>query len=225
MKIHHEGTAFLVAAGLFLSFLCLYVYLVVEQRWPFWLAVVVSVVLLGIAFNFYRSPHRIYGKPTDGLVLASADGHIVAIEEVDEPEVLGGKCLMISTFMSLFNVHAQWVPVAGEVTYVRHHRGNVYAAYVPKSSTENERSTVEIVTPEGHHIVVRQIAGAMARRIETYLKEGERCEIDDQLGFIKLGSRVDIFLPLGSKPLVDLDEPVTGNVTVLAELPPHQSCK
>lgn len=225
MKIHHEGTAFLVAAGLFLSFLCLYVYLVVEQRWPFWLAVVVSVVLLGIAFNFYRSPHRIYGKPTDGLVLASADGHIVAIEEVDEPEVLGGKCLMISTFMSLFNVHAQWVPVAGKVTYVRHHRGNVYAAYVPKSSTENERSTVEIVTSEGHHIVVRQIAGAMARRIETYLKEGERCEIDDQLGFIKLGSRVDIFLPLGSKPLVDLDEPVTGNVTVLAELPPCKSCK
>ena len=225
MKIHHEGTAFLVAAGLFLSFLCLYVYLVVEQRWPFWLAVVVSVVLLGIAFNFYRSPHRIYGKPTDGLVLASADGHIVAIEEVDEPEVLGGKCLMISTFMSLFNVHAQWVPVAGEVTYVRHHRGNVYAAYVPKSSTENERSTVEIVTSEGHRIVVRQIAGAMARRIETYLKEGERCEIDDQLGFIKLGSRVDIFLPLGSKPLVDLDEPVTGNVTVLAELPPRTSCK
>ena len=123
--------------------------------------------------------------------------------------------------MSLFNVHAQWVPVAGEVTYVRHHRGNVYAAYVPKSSTENERSTVEIVTPEGHHIVVRQIAGAMARRIETYLREGETCEIDDQLGFIKLGSRVDIFLPLGSKPLVDLDEPVTGNVTVLAELPPR----
>ena len=225
MKIHHEGTSFLVAAGIFLSFLCLYVYLVVEQRWPFWLAVVVSVVLLGIAFNFYRSPHRIHGKPTNGLVLASADGHIVAIEEVDEPEVLGGKCLMISTFMSLFNVHAQWVPVAGEVTYVRHHRGNVYAAYVPKSSTENERSTVEIVTPEGHHIVVRQIAGAMARRIETYLREGERCEIDDQLGFIKLGSRVDIFLPLGSKPLVDLDEPVTGNVTVLAELPLHQSCK
>lgn len=225
MKIHHEGTTFLVAAGIFLSFLCLYVYLVVEHRWPFWLAVVVSVVLLGIAFNFYRSPRRIRGKPTDGLVLASADGHIVAIEEVDEPEVLGGKCLMISTFMSLFNVHAQWVPVAGEVTYVRHHRGNVYAAYVPKSSTENERSTVEIVTPEGHHIVVRQIAGAMARRIETYLREGERCEIDDQLGFIKLGSRVDIFLPLGSKPLVDLDEPVTGNVTVLAELPPHQSCK
>ena len=225
MKIHHEGTAFLVAAGLFLSFLCLYVYLVVEQRWPFWLAVVVSVVLLGIAFNFYRSPRRIYGKPTDGLVLASADGHIVAIEEVDEPEVLGGKCLMISTFMSLFNVHAQWVPVAGEVTYVRHHRGNVYAAYVPKSSTENERSTVEIVTSEGHHIVVRQIAGAMARRIETYLREGETCAIDDQLGFIKLGSRVDIFLPLGSKPLVDLDEPVTGNVTVLAELPPRETSK
>ena len=108
---------------------------------------------------------------------------------------------------------------------MRHHRGNVYAAYVPKSSTENERSTVEIVTSEGHHIVVRQIAGAMARRIETYLREGERCEIDDQLGFIKLGSRVDIFLPIGSKPLVDLDEPVTGNVTILAELPPRTSCK
>ena len=225
MKIHHEGTTFLVAAGIFLSFLCLYIYLVVEQRWPFWLSVVVSVVLLGIAFNFYRSPRGIRGKPTDGLVLASADGHIVAIEEVDEPEVLGGKSLMISTFMSLFNVHAQWVPVAGKVTYVRHHRGNVYAAYVPKSSTENERSTVEIVTPEGHHIVVRQIAGAMARRIETYLREGETCEIDDQLGFIKLGSRVDIFLPLGSKPLVDLDEPVIGNVTVLAELPPRETSK
>lgn len=219
MKIHHEGKGFLISAIVFLGFLCLYTYMVVEPRWPFWLALIISLALLGIAFNFYRSPRRLFEQPSDGLVIASADGHIVAIEEVDEPEVLGERCLMISTFMSLFNVHAQWVPVSGTVTYVRHHQGNLYAAYVPKSSTENERSTVSIVTPEGHRIVVRQIAGAMARRIETYLREGDQCRIDDQLGFIKLGSRVDIFLPLGSKPLVSLDDPVVGNVTVLAELP------
>lgn len=219
MKIHHEGRGFLISAVVFLGFLCLYTYIVVEPRWPFWLALIVSLPLLGIALNFFRSPRRIFGRPADGLVIASADGHIVAIEEVDELEVLGERCLMISTFMSLFNVHAQWVPVAGEVEYVKHHEGNLLAAYVPKSSTENERSTVAIVTPEGHRIVIRQIAGAMARRIETYLQEGDRCEIDEQLGFIKLGSRVDIYVPLGSKPLVDLDAPVVGNQTVLAELP------
>lgn len=220
MRIHHEGRAFLGATIVFLGFACTYTYMVAGTSWIFWLMLTVSIVVLLIAVNFYRFPRRRCLGAKEGLVVAPADGHIVAIEEVEEPEVLGGKrSVMISTFMSLFNVHAQWVPLAGEVVYVRHHRGSLHAAYLPKSSTENERSTVAIRTPEGHSVVVRQVAGTMARRIETYLSEGESCHFGDPLGFIKLGSRVDLYLPLGSTPLVDLDDPVTGNVTVLAKLP------
>ncbi len=125
---------------------------------------------------------------------------------------------MVSIFMSLFNVHANWVPCDGTVKLVRHHDGNFKAAWLPKASTENERSTVVITATSGHEILVRQVAGAMARRIVTYLGEGEQCEIDEHMGFIKFGSRVDLYLPLGTKVDVQLNQRTTGNETIIARL-------
>ena len=121
--------------------------------------------------------------------------------------------------MSLFNVHANWFPVDGKVLSVQHHDGNFHKAWLPKASEENERADVLIETPEGHKVLCRQIAGAMARRIVTYAKGGEECFIDEHLGFIKLGSRVDVFLPLGSEVCVKMGQSTTGDQTILAKLP------
>ena len=149
---------------------------------------------------------------------APADGTIVAIEEVMENEILHKKCLQISIFMSIFNVHANWYPVDGTIKKVAHHNGNFMKAWLPKASTENERSTVVIETPEGVEVLTRQIAGAVARRIVTYAEVGEECYIDEHMGFIKFGSRVDVFLPLGTEVLVKLGQLTTGNQTVIAKL-------
>jgi phosphatidylserine decarboxylase len=158
------------------------------------------------------------GEDTKQIVVAPADGKIVCIEEVEENEYFHDRRLMVSIFMSLFNVHANWTPCDGKVKMVRHHDGRYQAAWLPKASTENERSTVVITTSTGQDILVRQIAGAMARRIVTYLQEGDTCEIDEHMGFIKLGSRVDIYLPLGTKVDVQLGQRTTGNETIIARL-------
>ena len=152
------------------------------------------------------------------MVIAPADGTIVAIEEVKENEILHKPCIQVSIFMSVFNVHANWFPVNGTVRHVSHHRGRFMAAYLPKSSVENERSTILITTQCGKDILTRQIAGAVARRIVTYAKEGESCHVDEHLGFIKFGSRVDVYIPLGSEVLVEMDQKVTGNQTPIARL-------
>ena len=148
-----------------------------------------------------------------------ADGKIVVIEEVEENRYFHDRRLMISIFMSLFNVHANWFPVDGKVKFVKHRDGNFHKAWLPKASEENEHADVMITTPEGEDILCRQIAGAMARRIVTYAKEGEECFIDEHMGFIKLGSRVDVFLPLGSEVCVKMGQATTGDLTVLAKLP------
>jgi phosphatidylserine decarboxylase len=127
---------------------------------------------------------------------------------------------MISIFMSLFNVHANWIPVDGTIKQVSHQSGRYKGAWLPKASTENERSTVVITTPDGTEILLRQIAGAMARRIVTYAQEGEECYIDEHLGFIKFGSRVDLYLPLDAKVCVSLNQITHGNETVIAHLNP-----
>lgn len=126
---------------------------------------------------------------------------------------------MISIFMSLFNVHANWFPVDGKVKFVKHQNGNYHKAWLPKASEENERADTMITTEHGVDVLCRQIAGAVARRIVTYAKEGEDCYIDEHLGFIKLGSRVDVFLPLGSKVMVKMGQATTGDQTILAKLP------
>ena len=139
-------------------------------------------------------------------------------EEVEENEYFHDRRLMVSIFMSLFNVHANWAPCDGKVKLVRHHDGRFKAAWLPKASTENERSLVAIKMEDGREILVRQIAGAMARRIVTYATAGEECFIDQHLGFIKFGSRVDLYLPLDVDIKVQLDQKTVGNETIIANI-------
>lgn len=222
IRLHHEGTTTLVLGFIVLAVLNAMVYYVLEPFCPaasYAFAVVTLIVYL-VVVNFFRCPiRRCECSDTEGLVIAPADGKVVVIEEVEENEYFHERKLMVSIFMSLFNVHANWVPCDGKVKMVRHHDGRYKAAWLPKSSTENERSTVVITSSTGHEILVRQVAGAMARRIVTYLKEGDDCVIDEHMGFIKFGSRVDLFLPIGTKVEVLLGQRTTGNETVIARLP------
>lgn len=169
--------------------------------------------------NFFRCPIRYFNHDTENLVVAPADGKVVVIEEVFENEYFNDKRIMISIFMSLLNVHANWFPVDGFVKLVKHEDGNFHKAFLPKASIENERSTVVIQTPQSGDILVRQIAGAMARRIVSYARENEECYIDEHLGFIKFGSRVDIYLPLNSEVCVKLKQKTIGDNTIIAKLP------
>lgn len=178
----------------------------------------ISVILYLLIINFFRSPRRQFKGERDNVVVSSVDGTVVALEEVFEPEVLRRKVKMLSVFMSVFNVHANWFPVDGEVLLVRHHRGRFLSAYLPKASIENERSTVLIRANNGQEILVRQIAGAVARRIVTYAEPGDRANLDDHMGFIKFGSRVDIYLPLDTEVFVKIGDKTVGGITVVGHL-------
>lgn len=219
IRLHSEGTTTLILFGVCSALLSLLIGYTFSFQSPFFWSV---VVLLGavylIVINFFRCPIRIFDGDTEGLVLAPADGKIVVVEEVDENEYFHDRRLMISIFMSLFNVHANWIPVDGTIKMVRHHNGRFSAAWLPKASLDNERSTIVIEAEDGTEILVRQVAGAMARRIVTYPSEGEECYIDEHMGFIKFGSRVDVYLPLTAKPMVEVGQRTTGNHTVIAKL-------
>lgn len=181
---------------------------------------VISFACYAFVFNFFRSPKRVYRGEREGCVVSSADGRVVVVERTREPEFIKGDAIQISVFMSPLNVHANWFPVDGEVVYVKHHPGRFLSAWLPKSSTENERSTIGIITNTGRKVTVRQVAGAMARRIMTYAEPGVEANIQDHLGFIKFGSRVDIYLPVDSEVFVKLEDRVSGGVTRIARL--HQ---
>lgn len=219
VKIHREGTNILIL--LFIVLLALNV--------PVWLFMppyilpgifsVVSFVVYGFVFNFFRCPVRKYRGERQGMVVSSVDGKVVAVERVYEEEYLKSEAIMVSVFMSPLNVHANWFPVDGRVEYVKHHRGRFLSAYLPKASTENERSTIGLLADQGSRLTVRQIAGAMARRIVTYARRGEEASIDEHLGFIKFGSRVDLYLPPQSRILVNIGDITRGGVTPLAHLP------
>ena len=218
IRIHREGTHTLIAgAGVLLLFnACLYS--AFECKLPFYISATVCTVIYLIVVNFFRCPVRRFEGDTENVVVAPADGKIVVIEEVDENEYFHDRRLMVSIFMSLTNVHANWIPVDGTVRLVEHHDGNFHKAWLPKASIENERSTIVIETPDGVFIMARQIAGAMARRIVTYAREDEDCYIDEHMGFIKFGSRVDLFLPVGTKVNVKLGQKTVGNETIIAKL-------
>ncbi|MCD7975964.1 MAG: phosphatidylserine decarboxylase family protein [Tannerellaceae bacterium] len=218
MKVHKEGTGLLLTLFTILFIVNMSLYYTTSKAWIFYLVLSISTILFLLVLNFFRSPFRKFPYDSEGLVIAPADGRIVAIEEVMENEILHRECLQISIFMSVFNVHANWFPVNGTVKHVSHHNGRFMAAYLPKSSTENERSAVVITTRNGVEVLARQIAGAMARRIVTYAKVGEKCHVDEQMGFIKFGSRVDVYLPVGTEVLVEMDQTVTGNQTPIARL-------
>ncbi len=220
MKIHREGTNILILLFIVLVMLNIPVWLFLP---PVVLPVCLSALSLlvyGFVFNFFRCPRRYYKGERRDMVVSSVDGKVVAIERVYEPEYLRAEAIQLSVFMSPLNVHANWFPVDGRVEYVRHHSGRFLSAYLPKASIENERCTIGILLPNGQRIAVRQIAGAMARRIVTYAEKGENARIDRHLGFIKFGSRVDIFLPVDAMPLVGIKSPTRGGLTPIAQLKP-----
>lgn len=219
IRIHREGTDTLAYGLLAIALVAMLLWNRFHGGWPFWSFVGVFGALWCIVLNFYRCPQRYFeGDDTEGVVVAPADGKIVVIEEVEEPIYFHEKRLLISIFMSPFNVHANWFPVDGRVKLVKHVSGNYHKAWLPKASKENEHSDILITTLDGHDILCRQIAGAMARRIVTYAKASEECYIDEHLGFIKLGSRVDVYLPLGSEVKVKMGQKTTGDLTVIANL-------
>ena len=186
---------------------------------PYAIPIVLSAISLTVylfVFNFFRCPIRHYHGPRANHVVSSVDGKVVAVERVFENEWLRSEAIMVSVFMSPLNVHANWFPVDGRVDYVAHHPGRFLSAYLPKASTDNERSTVGITMNNGRKIVLRQIAGAMARRIVTYASPGDESNIDWHLGFIKFGSRVDIYLPVDAQVLLKIGETTEGGVTPLA---------
>ena len=201
IRIHREGTHTLIAGagGLLLFNACLYY--AFECKLPFYVSATVCTVIYLIVVNFFRCPIRRFEGDTE---------NVVVIEEVDENEYFHDRRLMVSIFMSLTNVHANWIPVDGTVRLVEHHDGNFHKAWLPKASIENERSTIVIETPDGVFI--------MARRIVTYAREDEDCYIDEHMGFIKFGSRVDLFLPVGTKVNVKLGQKTVGNETIIAKL-------
>ena len=224
IRIHREGTSELFYSALIILAICTglwYLLFAVSPLachivMPFVCGVLVAAWMMTL--NFYRCPIRYFNGDTEKLVVAPADGKIVVIEEVDENTYFHDKRLMISIFMSPLNVHANWFPVDGKVKSVEHFNGNYHKAWLPKASEENEHADIVIETPDGQEVLVRQIAGAMARRIVTYAKAGEECYIDEHLGFIKLGSRVDVYLPITARATVTMDQPTTGDQTVIAKL-------
>ena len=218
MKIHREGTNILILLFIVLAALNVPV-------WLFLPPVVLPCIFSGLSlmfylfvFNFFRAPRRYYKGEREDMIVSSVDGTVVALEEVIETEYIKGPAIQLSVFMTPMNVHANWFPVDGKVEYVRHHKGRFLSAYLPKSSTENERSTIGIVCRNGERITARQIAGAMARRIVTYAEEGDEANIDNHMGFIKFGSRVDLFLPLNAEVMVKLGDKTWGGLTPLAKL-------
>ena len=218
IRIHREGTGTLTYSMVGIVAIALLLHWLEVSPIVFWAFVVIFGTVWAIVLNFYRCPIREFKDDTERVVVAPADGKIVVIEEVEENEYFHERRLMISIFMSLFNVHANWFPVDGKVKFVKHFDGNYHKAWLPKASEENEHADIMIETPDGESVLCRQIAGAVARRIVTYAKPEEDCYIDEHLGFIKLGSRVDVFLPIGTEVCVTMGQYTTGDLTVIAKL-------
>ncbi|MBB4079216.1 phosphatidylserine decarboxylase [Lewinella aquimaris] len=215
MKIHPEGRRVLALLFVGLGLVVALVYWKAPAQLPV-VAVAAGLFFLTI-LQFFRNPTRMVPEEADHLVYAPADGKVVVIEEAYEPEYFKAKRLQVSIFMSPVNVHVNRNPVSGLVKYNKYHPGKYLVAWHPKSSTENERTTVVIDTGETE-ILMRQIAGALAKRIKNYLEVGQQVVQGEDFGFIKFGSRVDVFLPLGTRLNVEIGQKVKGNKTVIATL-------
>lgn len=218
MTIHKEGYTTIALSILFIFILNAVIdYNFANLAWLRWLTYIVSLALFLIVLQFFRNPKRSF-TAGDQLVICPADGKVVVIEETEEGEYFKDRRLQVSIFMSPVNVHINRNPISGVVKFFKYHPGKYLAAWNPKSSTENERTTVVVEHQNGTPVLFRQIAGALARRIVWYVKEGDLVEQGKEFGFIKFGSRVDIFLPLGTKVNLQLNQVVKGGITVLAEL-------
>ncbi len=218
MTIHKEGYTSIALTILFIFVLNAIVqYLLPDLNWLHWVIYILSFILFVIVLQFFRSPSLMV-QMNDDQVLCPADGKVVVIEETEETEFLKDRRIQISVFMSPINVHINRNPISGKVSFSKYHPGKFLVAWHPKSSTENERTTIVVENSHKVSVLYRQIAGALARRIVCYLKEGDEVVQGEQFGFIKFGSRVDVFLPLGSEINVELNQVVKGGVTVLAHL-------
>ncbi len=219
IRLHREGTDTLIYGLMFIVAIGIILWRSFETHIPFYCFAVVAVTIYCIVINFFRCPIRYFEQDdTDNVIVAPADGRIVVVQEVEENKYFHEPRIMVSIFMDLWNVHANWFPVDGKVKLVHHQNGAFHKAWLPKASEENEMADTIITTDSGVDILCRQIAGAVARRIVTYAKEGEECYIDEHLGFIKFGSRVDLLLPLGTEINVKLGQSTTGNQTVIGRL-------
>jgi phosphatidylserine decarboxylase len=219
IKIHREGRRIVFHILIALVLLNLGLRLMTpELETLHMVLLVISVTFMLAATAFFRNPARDLVED-DGAIIAPADGKIVVVEEVEEPEYFKDRRLQVSIFMSVKNVHVNRHPVSGQVKYFRYHPGNYFLAWHPKSSTKNERTTIVIEQENDIEVLVRQIAGKLARRIVSYLDEGDEVNQGSELGFIKFGSRVDLFLPLGTEVMVNVGEKVKGGKTTLARIP------
>lgn len=220
MTLHREGTATIIIALLVLGGIEAGNWFLLQAtgwNWLFWLLSAGCLVMLYLVVQFFRIPSRTFTfEPND--LLCPADGKVVVIEEVEETEYFKDRRIQVSIFMSPMNVHANYYPLSGIVKYVKYHKGLFLVAWHPKSSTDNERSTVVVEHESGQEVLFRQIAGAVARRICYYAKEGDKATSGGEFGFIKFGSRVDIFLPLGTQLNVKIDQDVKAKLTKLGVL-------
>lgn len=215
MKIHHEGYVIILIIFLLLAGINLLIRYLYPHLWATILLAIVSAIFFFLVVWFFRNPDRPLMADAN-KIMAPADGKIVVIEEVEEPEYFKGRRRQVSIFMSPLNVHVNRFPVSGEVTYVKYHPGKYLVAWHPKSSLLNERSTVVVKTSSGKEVLFRQIAGAVARRIILYPQVGQQAVQGADYGFIRFGSRVDIFLPLDAKINVTIGQKSIGNQTVIA---------
>jgi phosphatidylserine decarboxylase len=217
MKVHKAGIGTINYATAILTVLILISwFFITEQSIKFSILAVAAIVYF-LIIQFFRYPQRTITL-NENVILSPADGKICEIKETVENEYLKTKCLQVSIFMSPTNVHINWIPVPGQVTYMKHKDGEFYAAFKDKSAEENERTTTAVKLDDGREIVMKQIAGAMARRIINYVTVGDRVDQTTELGFIRFGSRVDLYLPLGTQLNVKLRDKVKGSQTIIGQL-------
>lgn len=219
MRFHKEGYVIMTSATIITSIIVATIWILLGDAmlWLNGLLSIIPIVFLYLIIQFFRVPNRtIAGNSSD--VVCPADGKVVVIERVFEPEFIKEECIQISIFMSPLNVHANYVPIAGKVTYTKYHNGLYLVAWHPKSSTENERSTMVIETASKKHVLVRQIAGAVARRICFYARNDHEYNRGEEFGFIKFGSRVDVFLPLDAQINVSIGQKVKNREDILATI-------
>ena len=216
MSIHREGTATLVISAVVLAVVNGLIYVYLPSVWLFLL--IISIILYLFLISFFRKPDRTLKVIDDSVFISPCDGKVVVIEETEEPEFFQDKRLQVSIFMSPLNVHINWHPISGTIDYYKYHPGKYLAAWNPKSSTENERTSIGLTTESGVKILMRQIAGAVARRIAFYPEVGTPVEQGTSVGFIRFGSRVDMFLPLDAEINVKIGDLTLGGETEVATL-------
>jgi len=217
MKFHKEGYTSLALVVLFIFVILAIAHYFDAGKVVTWILYIISAFLFITIVQFFRSPIKKISID-DGVILCPADGKVVVIEEAEETEYFKERRLQVSIFMSPVNVHVNRNPVSGLVSFFKYHPGKFLVAWHPKSSTDNERTTVVVKRADGVEVLFRQIAGALARRIVWYVKEGQEVKQGDEFGFIKFGSRVDLFLPLNAEINVKINDKVVGGKTVIARV-------